>query len=909
MKAQKLQRLRSRKCRAKCHATKCYGAQRQIGRSAALRIESLEPRQMLDGNPIIHTHTPDGLVTEPVASILLDLSGPIVGTDARDAESYELLHLGVDRLPGGGDDQRLQILPKYVDGSTQIELATTSDFAGWTEIDYAFPSGILGTWNVADDGASVTQLDNGGATFFVSDFDPGNTQFVGRILVEEAAVDDDFVGVVFGFQQDPDTGKPDSYYLLSWKQTAQGEAEGGVRLAKVTGSGQLINPPDLWDLDDADPHIDVLLEGPAAGWQDQTEYEFQIGYDVTSGTIDILIRHATEDQVVWRVDGFVDPAPLGPGNVGFYNFSQPSVRYTTLDYTTSLPDGYYQLTATSGEPGLRDLLGNALDGDGDGTGGDNFVTTFGIDTVTPAVDVDLQTASDSGMLDNDNLTNGMAPVFDVTVNKIGRIEIDFDGDETVDVEQFLAAPGTYPFSAAYGADATYSVAVDFFPASGDPNPAQATLDVTLDTQRPTLEPGSGEADAPWTTYDLTFSESIDPSTLTSDDIALLDPVSDPVAIDAITGSDVAYTVSFPGQSVLGNYTLSVGPDIADEAGNLMAAPAEQIVALNPDQFGPVVDAVAIQTDAITVTFFDASGMNAASVQSTANYKLCVSGGDGSFDEGNEADLSDRIGPITFDPITGIATLSLSVPLGDERYELTVNGDTPDGVRDTWDNLLSGGNDVTLLTLNAQPASILVDLQAASDSGISPTDNITNVTTPSLDVTVNEAGRININYGPYGSDSLLATEAGTLAFTAPTLPDGTHLISATFTPAADSVRNRSLTLTVDTQSPTINAGSHTAQAPWRVRTVAFDGPIASSTFTGADVVLTGADATEITPLTVTPVGGGYDIDFGYQTVAGSYRFEIGPNIEDLAGNPMQAVFSELVVLAADVEAPYVAAFSV
>ncbi|MHB9049421.1 MAG: CARDB domain-containing protein, partial [Pirellulales bacterium] len=375
MKRDDFSRARSKKCRRNHPCGK-----NKPRRTFAARFEVLEPRHLLAG-PAILGYDPHGLVDNPVSRIVLDLSGPVVGNDARDAANYSLTYLGADRALGGGDDRSVRIVPRYLDGANSIELAAAADLSRWTEVDYGFPAGVLGNWQLLHGGTAVKQLDNGGTTFFVSDFDLVNSQFLGRLRVDDPAADDDFVGFVFGFRQNPDTGLPESYYLVSWKQTAQGEAEAGVKLARVTGTGLSGNRPDLWNLEATDPHIQILASDPAAGWQAGMDYDFQIGYQA-DGTIDLSIRRATDGQAVWNVHD-TDPAPLGPGKVGFYNFSQPGVSYTDLNYTGSLPDGYYQVTARSGSPGLRDADGNALDGNNDGTAGGDFVAVFAVDTTAP----------------------------------------------------------------------------------------------------------------------------------------------------------------------------------------------------------------------------------------------------------------------------------------------------------------------------------------------------------------------------------------------------------------------------------------------------------------------------------------------------------------------------------------------
>ena len=514
----------------------CSSATGKLCRGHQARFEQLEPRHLLAGNPVILAQDPSDVSHDPVSMISLTLSEPVVGDDARDAVNYSLTHLGADRVLGGDDDLPIRILPGYIDGTTQIDIATVVDLSEWTEIDYGFPNGILGDWRLEDDGASVKQYVNGGMTFFVSDFDLLGSQFTGRIVVEQSG-DDDFIGMVFGFQQNQETGLPDDYYLVSWKQTAAGGAEEGLKLAKVTGTGLSGNRPNLWDLESSDPHVEILVVGPAVGWQDQTEYDFQLDYQ-SDGSIELSISRTTDGQEIWSVN-HTDPAPLGGGKVGFYNFSQPAVRYTNLSYLDPLADGYYQLVVHSGDPGLRDLEGNFLDGDGDGIGGDDYVNVFGVDTVAAAVSIDLQAGSDSGLSDEDNITNLTAPTFDVTVNKIGRIELDFDGDEIVDVSQFVAAPGTYALAASYSADDTYLAAVQFFPASGETT--QDAIAVTIDTQGPELLPGQPTADAPWSQYDLAFDEPVDSGTFAASDVALGNPMGEPIPIDAVSGSGAEYT--------------------------------------------------------------------------------------------------------------------------------------------------------------------------------------------------------------------------------------------------------------------------------------------------------------------------------------------------------------------------------
>ena len=131
--------------------------------------------------------------------------------------NYQLTHLGDDGVFGGGDDTAIPVLPQYVDGSTMLRLSTLADLSAWTEVDYAFPQGIFGDWQLSPETGSVQQTLNGAPTFFVSDSPAGVGEFRSQLVVD-ASTDDDYVGIVFGFEQDVATELPESYFVLSWKR-------------------------------------------------------------------------------------------------------------------------------------------------------------------------------------------------------------------------------------------------------------------------------------------------------------------------------------------------------------------------------------------------------------------------------------------------------------------------------------------------------------------------------------------------------------------------------------------------------------------------------------------------------------------------------------------------------------------
>ena len=231
-----------------------------------------------------------------------------------------------------------------------------------------------------------------------------------------------------------------------------------------------------------------------------------------------------------------------------------------------------------------------------------------------------------------------------------------------------------------------------------------------------------------------------------------------------------------------------------------------------DTSAPTVSGATIQAGQIQVTYSDPEGLDLASVTNLANYQLLASGGDGIFGNGNDVDVSSDIANITYDTTTEIATLHFINPLPDEVYQLTINGHS--GVTDPAGNKLQGGTDyVQVLPLNSIPPMVNLVLDAASDTGASHTDGLTNVTTPTFDVTVNRSGSIELDVDGTAVKTQPVAAAGIvpIALTS-ALADGQHAIKTIFTPSTGTAVQASITVTIDTTHPTVVAGAATEQAP-------------------------------------------------------------------------------------------------
>ena len=101
-----------------------------------------------------------------------------------------------------------------------------------------------------------------------------------------------------------------------------------------------------------------------------------------------------------------------------------------------------------------------------------------------------------------------------------------------------------------------------------------------------------------------------------------------------------------------------------------------------------------------------------------------------------------------------------------------------------------------------PSAPSVDLDAASDSGASSTDNLTNDTTPTFTGTAETGNTVKIYIDGTEKGSGTAT-GGSYSITTSTLASGTHSVTAKATDAAGtpSAESSPLSVTIDTAAPT------------------------------------------------------------------------------------------------------------
>jgi len=165
---------------------------------------------------------------------------------------------------------------------------------------------------------------------------------------------DDFSFVVPGV----DTTPPTVVEIGSWEDTGDGVISEGevtdvaISELMVRFSEPVQDPPGDSDPDDVTNPANYLLFDDGGD-----------GFD----TVDCAGGVAAGDNQI-------------PVAVWSYTSGTPSETYLSIDGGSDLPTGVYRLMVC-GTTSIVDWAGNPLDGDGNGTGGDDYVRTF---TVVPA---------------------------------------------------------------------------------------------------------------------------------------------------------------------------------------------------------------------------------------------------------------------------------------------------------------------------------------------------------------------------------------------------------------------------------------------------------------------------------------------------------------------------------------------
>ena len=476
----------------------------------------------------------------------------------------------------------------------------------------------------------------------------------------------------------------------------------------------------------------------------------------------------------------------------------------------------------------------------------------------------------------------------------------------------LDVEGNYTLQIGPDVLTTWGDAMD---ADGDGTPGEAADAwsgvVTLDLTPPEVvsHTPTGVQDGAVGEVDVVFSEAIDPTMFGVDDVTVTTPSGETQPLSVTRLDDVTYRIAFASQSTNGDYTVTVGPDVADLAGNPMASgydatftvDRQPVRIVDHDPSGTIETAM----DHLDVTFavpIDASSFTAPDVT--------IVGPNGTVAVTGISHIADNTYRISF-----------AAQAGEGEYTITIGPDIRDGAGEAMDQDLDG---LTMEIEDRYEARVTVDGVGPSVTEISPAATVA-APVIHVDVTFDEpillasltAVDIDLT-GPDGSVPVTGIEfldGTTYRLTVSriatdgtyTLRLGPHVTDLAGTPmdqdgdGTDGEADDDVFVgqfTIDGTGPAVadSSPTGTVEETFSQIELTWSEALDPASFDAADVSLVGpAGAIAIQGL-VQDDATTWRVLFAEQQTPGDYTLTVGPDVQDAVGNPMAAAWSGVVTLA-------------
>ena len=456
-------------------------------------------------------------------------------------------------------------------------------------------------------------------------------------------------------------------------------------------------------------------------------------------------------------------------------FTQNTVSDAVTSTTTSYIDTYNYNPATTYYYRIRTLTGA-------GPSYSVTASTLGTPTTPDTLQAPtLATSSDSGISNTDNITNITTPVIQGTASSSALITVVKNG--TVLGTTTSAGNGVWSYTTpALSPDGTYNFTVTQT-LLGVTSATSTGLAVVVDTLAPLVtlttsssSPVSGAFSLVTTATSSIYGLSLPRFNVTNGSASLF----------ATTSSSTFTTLITP--SSTGTTTVSLSPSsYTDAAGNYNTATTTFQISV--DLTAPALSSAAINGNTLSAVF--SKTLNSA-LPPTTSFAVLVNG----------ATTTPQSVAIATSTVT--LTLSSSV-LSIDTVRLTYVPST-NPLQDTLGNqtqAFAGSNvtNTTAAAIIATPSS--PNLATSSDSGISNTDNITNITTPVIQGTASSSALITVVKNGTVLGTTTSAGNGVWSYTTPALsPDGTYNFTVTQTLlGVTSATSTGLAITLDTAAPT------------------------------------------------------------------------------------------------------------
>lgn len=447
-------------------------------------------------------------------------------------------------------------------------------------------------------------------------------------------------------------------------------------------------------------------------------------------------------------------------------------------------NGHWEVTVSELDDGEHDIFARATDVVGN-VSNDSPTLTVTVDTESPAVPSapDLTLDSDTGTLNNDNVTADTTPTFSGTADALTRVYL-MNGEDIL-TSGVATAEGTWQLTTNELADGEYNLTANARDAAGNLSASSESLTVNIDTTAPA---------AP-SRPDMT-ADSDTGSSDTDNYTKLLQPT---FVGTAEANSEVSLLLHATNAQVgvghadaEGNWSITLSQPLSPGAHRIRARAQDSTDNVSqvsaPLTFGIDVEAPTFSITPNGITF-----------------------GEDSVLFGFES--SDSITMFTADDISvtnGVAGEFTSV---NPRYATLVVATETDGA--VVVSVAAGaaedyaGNPSTFASVSVQRDSSVPDipsvpdLVAASDTGSSATDNITNDNTPTFIGTAEPGVTVFVDVDGDPATSVVVDGDGNWTATLlDTLDDGEHEVSARAQSGAGifSESTEPLVIAIDTTPP-------------------------------------------------------------------------------------------------------------
>lgn len=465
------------------------------------------------------------------------------------------------------------------------------------------------------------------------------------------------------------------------------------------------------------------------------------------------ITYSNPPQLAGTGDAGIPVRILVNGAVSVSTTTDPLGNWTVF-LPAPLPDGIYLITAEQ-----EDVAGNISRS--------AVPLTLTIDTVAPAAPSvpDLDAASDSGISNSDNITNITTPTFIGTAEPLALVEIFASGVLAGAAQADAVGNYAVTLTSPLG-DGVYSIFARQTDVAGNVGPLTASMFVIIDTTPPAWSGGAPDlapaSDSGRSNTDNITNITTPTFTGTSSPNIVVWLLVDGVVVGSTVSSSMGqWSITVPNALADGTYQITAAQN--DEAGNL--SPPSPALTVVIDTVAPAAPAAPDMTDAsdtgpsntdnITA---DTTPSFAGTVEPDALVELLIGG---SVVGSGIADAS------------GNYVATIAPPLSDGKYAIVARQ------IDIAGNVSPLSPSLTFYIDTAPPAAPSVpDLDAASDSGLSNTDDITNVVLPTFIGTGEPFGEVTIfaDGVPVGSGPIDAAGNWSVTITTP-LADGAHSITA------------------------------------------------------------------------------------------------------------------------------------